>query len=82
MSKRCLINFLQSLAAVLAGNAAYFLLMPFLPVSARHIPFRIDLGLAVDGCFCVVAWGIIKAVSGRKWLSKLSKSAEFRIPKL
>jgi hypothetical protein len=73
VSKRSLINFLQSFAAVLAGNAAYFLLMPFLPVSARHIPFRIDLGLAVDGCFCLVAWGIIKAVGGGKGVSKSAR---------
>jgi hypothetical protein len=56
-------NFLESLAAVLAGNAAYFLLMPFLPVTARHVPFHTDLGLIVDAFFCVVAWGIVKAVS-------------------
>ena len=37
---RNLANFLESLAAVLAGNAAYFLLMPFLPVAARHVPFH------------------------------------------
>ncbi len=56
---------MQSLAAVLAGNAVYFLLMPFLPLSARHVPFHMDLGLVVDGLLCVLAWGIIKAVSGR-----------------
>jgi hypothetical protein len=61
------------LAAVLAGNAAYFLLMPFLALPARHVHFQIDLGLAVDGCFCLVAWGIIKAVSGRKDPSKSGK---------
>jgi hypothetical protein len=58
-------NFLQSLSAVLAGNAAYFLLMPVLPLPARHVPFRMDLGLVVDGFLCVAAWGIIKAASGR-----------------
>ena len=60
---RNLTNFLWSLAAVLAGNAAYFLLMPFLPVAARHVPFHNDLGLMVDAFFCVVAWGVVKAVS-------------------
>ena len=55
-------NFAQSLAAILAGNAAYFLLVPFLPLPARHVTFQIDLGLAVDACFCLVVWGIIKAV--------------------
>ncbi len=60
---RYLTNFLESLAAVLAGNAAYFLLMPFLPVVARHVPFHTDIGLLVDAFFCVVAWGMVKAVS-------------------
>lgn len=58
-------NFLQSLAAVLAGNAAYFLLMRFLPHWARHVPFKIDVGLGVDGVFCLIALGILKAVTGR-----------------
>jgi len=70
VSKRSLTNFVLSLAAVLAGNAAYFLLMPLLPPPARHVPFQIDLGLALDGCFCLVALGIIKAVNGPKNLSK------------
>jgi hypothetical protein len=60
------VNFAQSLAAVLAGNAAYFLLMPVLPLSARHIPFQMDLGLVVDVCLCFVAWAIINAASGRR----------------
>ncbi len=59
-------NFVQSLAAVLAGNAAYFLLMPFLPLAARHVPFQMDLGLVVDGFLCLLAWGIIKAAIGRR----------------
>jgi hypothetical protein len=63
-------NFVQVLAAVLAGNAAYFLLMPFLPLAIRHVPLRIDLGLAVDFCFCVVAFGVLKVMTGRKHSSK------------
>jgi hypothetical protein len=59
-------NFLQSLAAVLAGNAAYFLLMRFLPHWARHVPFKIDLGLAVDGVFCLIALAILKSAFGSK----------------
>ncbi len=66
MPKRSMTNFLQSLAAVLAGNAAYFLLMRFLPPWARHVPFQIDFGLAVDAFFCLVALGILKALTGRK----------------
>jgi hypothetical protein len=59
-------NFLQALAAVLAGNAAYFLLLPRLPQPLRHVPFQIDLGLAADAAFCLVALALIKAVIGRK----------------
>ncbi len=58
-------NFLQSLAAVLAGNIVYFLLMPHLPPAARHIPKRPDLGLLVDFWFCLVFLGAIKTFS--KW---------------
>jgi len=64
MPKPSVTNFLQSLAAVLAGNAAYFLLMPFLPAAAKHVPFRTDFGLAVDACFCVVAYVILKGLTG------------------
>lgn len=55
-----LINFVQSLLAVLLGNAAYFLLMPSLPPAARHRLYRLDLGLAVDFWFCLVAFGLMK----------------------
>jgi hypothetical protein len=72
-SKRFVTNFVQSLAAVLAGNAAYFLLMPVLPLWARHVPFRTDFGLAVDALFCLVALGIIKWVAGRPDPSKSAK---------
>ena len=53
-------NFLQSLLAVLPGNAAYYILMPSLPVAARHRLFEVDLGLVVDFWFCVVAFGLIR----------------------
>jgi hypothetical protein len=58
-------NLAQSLAAVLAGNAAYFLLMPYLPSGARHVPFQTDVGLLVDACFCGAFLGVIKVVAGR-----------------
>jgi len=58
-------NFLQSLAAVLAGNIVYFLLMPHLPPAARHNPARLDLGVIVDSWFCLVFLGVIKTVT--KW---------------
>jgi len=55
-----LVNFVQSLLAVLLGNAAYFLLMPSFPPIARHKPYKMDLGLVVDFWFCVVAFGLMK----------------------
>jgi hypothetical protein len=45
-------NFLDALAAVLAGNAIYFLLMPHLPALARHALFKQDWGLLVDFAIC------------------------------
>lgn len=61
MSKPSLIaNYLQSLLAVLLGNAAYYALMPSLPQAARHQLFQIDLGLLVDFWFCLVAFGLIR----------------------
>ena len=59
-------NFLHALAAVLAGNAAYFLLVRYLPPEARHVPFRVDLGLIVDFGFCLVVFGVIKTLAGRR----------------
>ena len=73
MLKRSVTNFLHALAAVLVGNAAYFLLLPFLPLAARHVPFQVDLGIAVDGCFCLVSYAVIKGASGRASRSKLGK---------
>jgi hypothetical protein len=59
-------NFWQSLAAVVAGNVVYFLVMPYLPQAARlHNPVRFDLGVIVDFWFCLVFLGAIKTIS--KW---------------
>ncbi len=61
MSKeRVAVNFVQSLAAVLLGNAAYLLLSPYLPPLARHTVYKLDLGVLVDFWFCVVALGLIR----------------------
>jgi len=54
------VNLLQSLLAVLLGNAAYFVLMPSLPPAARHRLFQVDLGLVVDFWFCLGAFGLIR----------------------
>jgi len=58
-------NFLQALLAIVLGNIVYFLLLPSLPPVARHHPFRIDLGTALDFWFCLVAYGLIR--TSRKW---------------
>ena len=53
-------NFLDALAAVLAGNAIYYLLMPHLPKVARHSLFKEDWGLVVDFAICSVIFAIVK----------------------
>ena len=58
-----MVNFVQSLIAVVAGNAVYFLLMPHLPPAARHNPARLDLGVVVDFWFCLVFLGAIKTAA-------------------
>ena len=52
-------NFWRSFAAVLAGNAIYFALERHLPPKARHEPYAIDWGLAVDFWMCLVCYGLI-----------------------
>src|SRR5437588_11257080 len=54
-------NFAISLAAVLLGNAIYFLLMPYLPPAARHRSYTLwpDLGLLIDFWLCLVMRGVI-----------------------
>ena len=66
-------NFLHALVAVLVGNLAYFFLGRYLPPGARHVPFQIDLGLVVDFGFCLVAFGLLKAVAGRRRASNRPK---------
>jgi hypothetical protein len=53
-------NFLDALAAVLAGNAIYYLLMPHLPAIARHRLFREDWGLLVDFAVCTAIFAAVK----------------------
>jgi hypothetical protein len=59
-------NFVHALLAVLVGNAVYFLLEKHLPVWARHIGFKTDLGTLVDFCFCLVVFGLIKAFAAEQ----------------
>lgn len=60
-----LANFLQALLAIILGNVVYFLLLPSLPPIARHHPLQIDLGMALDFWFCLVAYGLIR--TARRW---------------
>ena len=53
-------NFLDALAAVLAGNAIYFLMMPHLPVIMRHSFPREDWGLVVDFLVCTTIFVGVK----------------------
>ena len=55
-------NFWRSLAAVLAGNAIYFSVMDYLPPRARHQPYLIDWGLAVDFWICLVCYGLLRLI--------------------
>ena len=58
-------NFLQSLVAVLVGNGLYFVLMPRLPVLARHRINRLDWGLVVDFWICLVIYGFLEVA--KRW---------------
>jgi hypothetical protein len=53
-------NFLDALAAVLAGNAIYYILMPHLPAAAHHRLFAEDWGLLVDFAICTAIFAAFK----------------------
>ncbi|MGA2003597.1 MAG: hypothetical protein ABSG70_09455 [Terriglobales bacterium] len=53
-------NFLDALAAVLAGNAIYFAIMPHLPPVMRHSLFKEDWGLLVDFAVCTIIFVGVK----------------------
>jgi hypothetical protein len=52
-------QFWHSLAAVVLGNAVYFGFDRFLPAAGRHVPFKIDWGLAIDFWCCLVFYGLL-----------------------
>jgi hypothetical protein len=58
-------NFWQSLIAVAAGNALYFIFMNDLPRRARHTPDHLDLGLVVDFWICLVFYGLLELI--KRW---------------
>jgi len=70
VSKATVSNFVHALIAVLAGNAAYFLVMPYLPPRAQHVAPRLDLGVVVDFWFCLVALAVVKTAA---WWKRRAK---------
>ena len=52
-------NFLRSLAAVLGGNAIYYLMVRYLPPAAQHRIFHIDAGLLIDCLLCVLLFIVL-----------------------
>ena len=56
----------KALLAVLLGNLMYFTLMPRLPIAARHVPFRLDLGLLVDCCLCTAVFVMLSLARRRR----------------
>ena len=58
---------LKQLAAVVLGSLLYFfVLMPHLPSTARHQPFRLDWGLLVLAWLCLVIYGLIELLFRRR----------------
>ena len=66
-------NFLHALTAVLGGNAVYFLVEKYLPAAARHSLFKMDLGMGVDFCICLVLFLIIKSLASPDDATKTDK---------
>jgi len=62
---RSTVNFLHALAAVVGGNALYFLLEKYLPAPARHALFKVDFGVVVDFGICLIFFAVIKGLAGR-----------------
>jgi hypothetical protein len=63
-------NFLHSFIAVVAGNALYFLLAPYLPPQAQHAAARFGPGTLLDFCICLMIFFLIKRVARRRQRSK------------
>ncbi len=56
---------LPALAAVVAGNVLYFLLVaPALPVKLRHQPFAFDAGLGIDFLICLAFYAGLGGLAG------------------
>jgi hypothetical protein len=54
-------RWLEYLAAILLGNAIYYLsLVPHLPGALHHQGFEMDWGVAVDFLVCACVYGLIR----------------------
>jgi len=53
-------QWLKCLVAILLGNGLYFALNPYLPPSAQHHPFKLDLGTLVDFWLCLLVYGLLE----------------------
>lgn len=59
------LRWIESLLAILAGNALYFLvLMPRLPAWWVHQPFKLDAGLGLDFALCAAIYVAARGVAG------------------
>ena len=59
-------NWLDSLLAVIAGNAIYFLIVePRLPERLRHQLFHLDFGLLIDFTLCLALLALIRWLRNR-----------------
>jgi hypothetical protein len=52
---------------VVLGNAVYFSMDGYLPPAGRHVPYRIDWGLAIDFWCCLVFYGLLARL---KWFQQ------------
>jgi hypothetical protein len=48
------------LIAILLGNGLFFALSPYLPPTAQHRSWAIDLGTVVDFWFCLLVYGLLE----------------------
>jgi hypothetical protein len=55
----------QSLIAVVAGNAIYFGIEQYLPPRAQHHIYQVDWGLAVDFWICLACYGLLRLIRRR-----------------
>jgi len=56
-------RWLDSLLAILAGNALYFfVVLPRVPRWLVHQPFRLDAGLLLDFLLCLALYGLARSV--------------------